>query len=115
MSTQKSFIERRVQFEEDPMVAVEIGESSSPPPPLVVSDGIDEIYDLDMSDNLIADPNNPTRPNWAAKTIHTVGELAENPRYPRRTRSQFESVLSVNDPCFADKCFLIAEYDLETY
>ena len=42
-----------------------------------------------MSDNydLIADPDNPTRPKWAAKTIHAAGELAGNPSDPRRTRS----------------------------
>ena len=37
MSTQRAFIERSVSFEEEPMLATEIGESSSPPPPLVVS------------------------------------------------------------------------------
>ena len=51
MRTQKSFIERSVQFEEELMVATKIGESSSPPPPLVVSEGNNEIPDLDMSDN----------------------------------------------------------------
>ena len=30
-STKKSFIERSVQFQEEPLVAVEVGESSSPP------------------------------------------------------------------------------------
>ena len=74
MSTQKSFIERSVQFEEEPMVATEIGESSSPTPPLVVSEGTNEIYDSDMYDNddLIADTNSPTRPKWEAKTIQVV-------------------------------------------
>ena len=51
------------QLEEEPMVVAEIGESSSPPPPLVVSEGTNEIYDSGMSDNddLISDPNIPTR------------------------------------------------------
>ena len=48
MRSKKSFIERSVQFEEEPMVAAEIGESSLPPPPLVVSDGTNEIYDSYM-------------------------------------------------------------------
>ena len=71
MSTQKSFIERTVQFEEEPMVATEIGESSSPPPPLVVSEATNEVYDSDMSDNddLIADTNISRRPKWAENTI----------------------------------------------
>ena len=56
------------------MVATEIGESSSPPPPLVVIDGTNEIYDSDMFDNddLISYLNNPTRTKWAEKTIQAV-------------------------------------------
>ena len=46
------------------MLATEIGESSSPPPPLGVSDETNEIYYSDMSDNdyLISCKNIPTRP-----------------------------------------------------
>ena len=99
------------------MVAVEIGESSSPPPPSVVSDGTNEIYDSYMSDNddLIANPNISTRPNWASKTVQVARELAGNPRDPRRTRSQFESALPIKDPRFDDKSFLMIEYDPLTY
>ena len=45
------------------MVVAEIRESSSPPPPFVLSEGNNEIYDSEMSDNddLIEDPNNSTR------------------------------------------------------
>ena len=93
------------------MVATEIGESSSPPPPLVVSDGNNEIYDSDISYNydLISYPNIPTRKKWEAKTIQAVGELVVNTRDSRRTRSQFESSLSIKDPLFAEKCFLMVE------
>ena len=47
-----------------PLVAVEVGESSSPPDPLNVSGETNEFVDSDMSDNddLIADPDSPTRP-----------------------------------------------------
>ena len=38
MSTNKSFIERCVQFQEEPLAAVEVGESSSPPDPMKVSE-----------------------------------------------------------------------------
>ena len=77
-----------VHFEEEPLVATEIGESSSPPPPLVVRDGTNELYDSDMSDNdyLISYPNIPTRPKLAENTIHAAGELAGNPSDSRRTR-----------------------------
>ena len=67
------------------------------------------------NDDLISYPNISTRPNWEAKTIQVAGELAGNPRDPRRTRSQFESALSVKDPLFSDKFFIMFEYDPHTY
>ena len=67
------------------------------------------------NDDLIVDPNISTRPKWAAKTIQAAGELARNPRDPKRTRSQFESALPIKDPCFDDKHFLMVEYDPQTY
>ena len=93
LSANKAFIERSVQFEEEPLAAVEVGESSSPPEPLNVSEEINEFGDSDMSDNLISDPNSPTRPKWAANTIHAAGELAGNPSDSRRTRYQFECLV----------------------
>ena len=70
-----------------------------------------------MSDNydLIYYPNNPTKPKWASNTIQAARELARNPKDSRRTRSQFESALSVKDPFFVYKCFIMIEYDLHTY
>ena len=67
LSTNKSFIERSVQFEEDPLAVVEVGESSSPTHPLIVSEETNEFYDSDMYDNnkLIAYSNIPIRPKWA--------------------------------------------------
>ena len=111
LSTYKSFIERSVQFQEDPLAVVEVGESSSPPKPLIVSEETNEFDDSDMSNNddLIGYPNNPTTPKWAAKTIHAAGELVGNPSDTRRTRSQFESALCMKDPLFAKKCYLMVE------
>ena len=42
-----------------------------------------------MSDNddFIADPNSPTRPKWATKTIHAARELIGNPSETRRNGS----------------------------
>ena len=110
-STNKSFIERSVQFQEEPLVVVEVGESSSPPDPLIVSEETNEFSDSDMSDNddLIAYPNSHTRPKWAAKTIHAAGELARNPSDTRRTRSQFKSALCVKDPLFSEKFYMMVE------
>ena len=90
---------------------MEVGESSSPPQPLNASEEIDEHADSDMYDNydLIADPHSPTRPKWAENTIHAAGELAGNPNDHRRTRSQFESALSMKDPMSAEKCYMMVE------
>ena len=68
---------------------MEVGESSSQPEPLNVSEEIVEFADSNMSDNddLISDPNIPKIPKWAAKTIHAAGELAGNPNDSKRTRS----------------------------
>ena len=100
-----------VQFQEEPLAAVEV--ASSPPEPLNVSEEIAEISDSDMYDNddLIAYPNSPKIPKWAANTIHAAGELAGNPSDTRRTRSQFESVVCVKDPLFAEKCYLMIDSD----
>ena len=82
-----------------------------------VSEETNEFDDSDMSDNddLISDLDSPTRPKWAAKTIHAVGELAGNPSGPKRTRSQFESALSMKDPLFIEKCYLTVESKPNTY
>ena len=57
MRTNKSFIEISVQSQEETLVAVEVGESSSPPDPLIVSGETNYFSDYYMSDNddLIAD------------------------------------------------------------
>ena len=111
LRTYKYFIEISVQFEEEPLAAVEFGESSSPPQPFIVSEETNEFYYSDMFDNheLISDPNIPTRTKCAARTIHVARELAGNPSDPRRTRSQIQSALSVKDPFFAKKCYIMVE------
>ena len=103
LSTNKYFIEISVRFQEEPLVDVEVGESSSPPDPLILIGETNEFDDSDRSDNddLIADPNNPTRQKWAGNTINAAGELAGNPSDTRRTRSQFESALFMEEPLFA--------------
>ena len=64
---------------------------------------------MSNNDDLISDPNIPTRPKWATNTIHVVGELDGNPNDTRGTRSQFESALCVKDPLFDKKCYLMVE------
>ena len=70
---------------------------------------------MSNNDYLIADPNIPTMPKLAAKTIQAAGELAENLRDPKRTRSQFESAICVKDPLFAEKYYLMIYFDPQTY
>ena len=74
-----------------------------------VNEETNEFADSDMSDNddLIENPNSPTRLKWEANTIHAAGELAGNPSDPRRTRSQFQSALK--DPLFEEECYLMVE------
>ena len=106
-----------VQLKEEPLAAAEIGESSSLPQPLNVSEETSEFVDSDMFDNdyLIAYPNSPTIPKWEENTIHAAGELAGNPNDTKRTRSQFESALCVKDPLFAEKCYLMIYSNPKTY
>ena len=84
---------------------MEVGEASSPPEPLKVSEEFVEHDDSDLSngDDFITYPKSPTRPKWESKTLHAAGELAGDPNDPRRTRSQFESGLCMKDPMFAEK------------
>ena len=117
ISTNKAFIKRSVQFEEEPLATIEVGESSSSPQPLIVNEETNEFENYDMSDNddLISYPNSPTRSKLEARIIHATRELARNPSDNTRTRSQFESDLCVKDPLFAEKCYLMVEYDPQTY
>ena len=111
LSTNKAFIERSVHFQEEPLAAVEVGESSSPPKPLIVSEETNEFSNSDISDNdyLIAYYNSPTIPKREENTIHVAGELPGNPNDTWRTRSQFESALCVKDILFDEKCYLMVE------
>ena len=111
MSTQRAFIERSVSFEEEPIPAVEIRESSSPPPPLNVSEETNEFYYYDISYiyYLISYPIYTKIPNWEAIIIPIAREPAGNPSDPRRTRSQYESALPMKDPLFVEKCCIMVE------
>ena len=76
---------------------------------MIISEETNEFVDSDMYDNddLFSDPNSPKRPKLVARTIHAAGELAVNPNDTRRTRSQFESALSVKDPLFIEKFYIM--------
>ena len=84
---------------------------------MIVSEETNEFADYDMFDNddLIAYPNIPTIPKWEEMNIQAAGELVGNPKDPRITRSQFESALSVKDPLFVEKWYIMVESDPKTY
>ena len=81
-----------------------------------ISGETNEFDDSDMHNNneLISDPDSPTRPKWETNTVHATGELVENPSETRRTRSQFESALCVKDPLF-DEFYLMVGSDPKAY
>ena len=68
LSTNKAFIARCVQFEEEPLATVEVGEASSQPEPQELSKEFVEHDDSNLfdGDEFIADHNSPTRSKWAA-------------------------------------------------
>ena len=80
---------------------------------MIVSGETNEFADSDMSDNddLIADPDIPTRPKLETNTIHAARELDGNPRDNMRTRSHFESALCMKHPLFAKKSYMMVESD----
>ena len=84
---------------------------------MIVSEETNEfaVFYIFDNDDLIAYIKIPTRPKWAASTIHAARELAGNPSDIRRTRSQFESALCVKDHLLAEKCYLIVKSDPNTY
>ena len=75
MSTNKYFIERIVQFQEEPLVGVEVGESSASPNPLIVSGETNEFADSDMFDNddLIAYIDSPQYQNGQQRPFMQLG------------------------------------------
>ena len=76
---------------------------------MIVSEETNDFFNSNMYNNyyFISDPNSPTIPKLASKTIHAAGELAGNPNDARRIGSQFESALCVKDPLFDKKYYLM--------
>ena len=99
-SSHKKFIERSVQFEEEPMQEIKLAQAECSNPPLHddVSDDyssyfsyIDinyDYYDIHSYDYF------PVWPNWVEKTIQATGDLARDPLDSRKTTSQFHNALS---------------------
>ena len=64
---------------------------------------------------MISYPNTLTRLKCVEIKIQAARELVSNTRDPRRTISQFESAFSVKDPNFVEKCYLMIEFDPQSY
>ena len=99
-SFQEKFIERSVQFEEEPMQEVELAQGECSNPPLhddVSDDTSSNFYDSDIYDDnndMHLDHDSPILPKWFVKTIQAVDDLAGDPLDSRKTISQFHNALS---------------------
>ena len=99
-SYHKTFIERSVQFKEDPMQEFELVKGDCSHPPLnddVSDDYLSNFSDCDIQDeyyDMHAYHDSPIRPKWDDKTIQSVGNLVGHPLDSRKTRSQFHNALS---------------------
>ena len=120
-SSQKTFIERSVQFEEEPMQEIKLaqGECSNPPLHDDVSDDTSSyIYDYYIDDDYF-DMNSyhdsPIWPKWAEKTIQAVGDLVGDPLDSRTTISQFHDSFSTCELDIYQRCFVMIVSNPHTY
>ena len=120
-STLKTFIERSVQFEEEPIPDFELAprECSSP-------QHLDEVsYDScstfsDNSDNdmdvyEIFFDQSPLQPKWDEKIVQESEELAGNSQEPRRTRSQTSKASFASDSALAEHYYMLVGSDTQSY
>ena len=94
ISTLNIFIERSVQFEEEPIPYFELapGECSSPQQLYDVSDDscsdFSDMSDKNMDEYDISIYYSPSRPKSAEKILQDAGGVVGNPQEPRKTRYQ---------------------------
>ena len=95
--SQKTFIDRSVQFKEEPMQEIELVKGDCSHPPLnddVSDDSLSDFYNYYIEDkyyDMNSDHDSPISPKWADKTIQAVGDLVGDPLDSRNTRSQFHN------------------------
>ena len=117
-SSQKIFIERSVQFEEEPMQEIELVKGDCSHPPL--NDDVSDYSPSDFSDSneyydVHTNHDSPIRPKWAEKTIQATSHLAGDLLDSRKTRSQFHNALSNCDSNISERCFMMAIFDPHSY
>ena len=99
-SYQKTFIERSVQFKEEPTREIELAEGECSNPPLhddVSDDTSYSFYDsyiYDYYQDIHLDYDSPIQPKWAEKTIQAVRDLVGDPLDSIKTRSQIHNAFS---------------------
>ena len=117
-STLNTFIQRSVQFEEEPIPYFELapGECSSPQHLDEVSDVSCSVFSDNYDNHMVLDDivvdDSPSRPKWAQKIIQAAGELAGTPQEPRKTRSQSNNDYFASESDIDETCYIIILYDL---
>ena len=120
-SSQKTFIERSVQFEEEPMREIELAQGECSYPPLhddVSDDTSSDFYDYDIDDDyddMHSNHDSPIGSKWDEKTIQAVGDLVGDPLDSRNTRSQFHIAFSTCELSISERCFMMVGSDPHTY
>ena len=120
-STLKTFVERSVQFEEEPIPDFELAprECSSPQQfDDVSNDSCSVFYDIHeyyMYVYEIYVYESPSRPKWAKKIIQVAGELVGNPQEPRKTRSQTSNASFASDSALVEHCYILIGSEPQTY
>ena len=115
-SSQNTFIERSVQFEEELMPELELAPRECSTPPLqddVSDESISDIYNIYDSHITEYDDEyhgSPIRPKWDEKTIEETGDLDGNPLDPKKIRSQFHIAFSKSEVVLYKKLFMMVGY-----
>ena len=116
LSSQKTFIERSVQFKEYLMQEIELaqGKCSHLPDHDDVSDeSFSDFYDFDIydyDDDMHSDHVSPIHPKWDEKTIEAARDVVGDPLDSMKTRSQFYNTYSTCELNIYDSFFMMVGY-----
>ena len=120
-SSQKTFIEMSVQFEEELMqeTGLSHGECSHPPLRDDVSDeSFSNFFDYDIfndDDDMHSYHDSPIHSKWDEKTIQAAGDLVGDPLDSRMTSSQFHNDLSTCELNILERWFIMVGSDPQKY
>ena len=120
-STGKTFVERSVKFEEEPIPDFELApwDCSSPQPLEDVSDDTCSVYsnnsDLNVAKYYISIDESPSRTKWAETIVPAAEESEGNPQEPRKTRSQTSKASFASDSAPYEHCYMLIISNPQTY